>query len=1004
MLTAATESRKAEGVGLHTLAGPISRVSIAIACALATPAGFQSVDKGPLSPQDALAGFELEPGYRIELVAAEPLVRNPVAIAFDERGRLFVVENRGYPDPLDGAPVTREGSIALLEDADGDGRFDRRIEFADGLTYPNGIMPWGGGVFVTSAPDLLFFRDTDGDGVADERRVVLTGFEATKTAQIRFSHPTLGIDNWVYLTGGLNGGRVTVPDHPERAAVTFTNSDSRFQPVTLAFERTGGQGQFGLTFDDYGRRFICSNRHPVRHVVLEPAHLQRNPHLAFSETMQDVSAVGAQATVWPISVDMTTASFIPSLLSAPHAGTFTAASGVHIHRGDALPEGHEGSIFVCESAQNLVQRQVRSAKGVTFRSSPARTGREFLATRDPWFRPVFAANGPDGALYIVDMYRKVIDHPQYVPEASRALLDFQAGKERGRIYRVVARNWKGERKPFDLGRMPLRDLARLLEHSNAWWRETAQRLVVERRDADAIPIVRPLATGGRTGSARIHALWTLDGLHGLQPGDVAQALADADAGVRENAVRLAADRIASSADLLTGVLRLAEDGDARVRFHVALALGGTSDPRAVPALAAIARRDGADEWVRAAVLSSIGGRANEFLAALTAAPPPSAASRAAVMQDLGRIFGAGETPERCLALIVHIAQSKADEDWQPSALAGVASGLRSRGFARDGQSALVTLLEGDSAQAQSARRLVAEVVERSATVAADRTVPSESRLQAISLLSHADYTAAGRTLRGLLGAQHSSEIQLAAVHALAQLPGPEGAADLVTADRWPAFTPQVREAVLAALMSEERHLTVLLDALESEAIAVTALSPSRRTRLMTHRNPDIQKRARARFGALSSGDRMQVYERLRAALEKQPGSAARGAPVFEKRCATCHSFDGSGGRLGPDLSGVGNQPADAILLHTIVPDYEISPGYEAYVVATRDGRTLAGRLQSETPASVTLTDASSQQHVVLRTHILSMSASTSSLMPNELEAGLSDRDVGDLVAYLKRAR
>ena len=204
------------------------------------------------------------------------------------------------------------------------------------------------------------------------------------------------------------------------------------------------------------------------------------------------------------------------------------------------------SIFICESAQNLVQRQIRSPNGVTFTSRPARSGREFLASRDQWFRPVFATNGPDGALYIVDMYRKIIDHPQYVPEESRRLLDFEAGKGQGRIYRIAAQNWKADRKPIDLGRMDAGALARTLEHPNAWWRETAQRLLVERRDRSAIPPLRTVAEQGRSDVARIHALWTLDGLGGLETADISRALRDQHAGVRENAVRLAETRVGTS--------------------------------------------------------------------------------------------------------------------------------------------------------------------------------------------------------------------------------------------------------------------------------------------------------------------------------------------------------------------------------------------------------------------------------------------------------------------------
>lgn len=959
-------------------------------------------DAGPLSPEEALAGFELEPGYRIELAAAEPLVRDPVAIAFDERGRMYVAESRGYPGPLEGAPQTAaEGVIALLEDTDADGRFDKRTDFARNLTFPNGVLPWNGGVFVTCAPDLLYLKDTTGDGVADERRVVLTGFDATRTAQLRFSHPTLGIDNWVYLTSGLTGGRVTSPDHPERPAVTFGTSDTRFNPLTLAFEVTGGQGQYGLTFDDYGRRFTCSNRRPVMHVVLESRYLKRSPHLAFSQTVEDVSAAGAQAPVWPISGDTTTASFIPGLMSAPHAGTFTAASGVHIHRGDALPAEHRGSIFICESAQNLVQRQVVAPNGVTFTSKPAWTGHDFLSSRDAWFRPVFAANGPDGALYIVDMYRKIIDHPQYVPEQSRALLDFEAGKERGRIYRIVARGWKAERKPIDLGGMSAGQLVRALEHPNAWWRDTAQRLLVERRDRGAIPPLRTLARSARQEVTRIHALWTLDGLGALEAPEIVGGLEDRHAAVRENAVRLAEARLASSRSLVPQLLRLADDADDRVRLNVALALGETDDPQAIAALAALARRDGAQAWTRAAILSSVRDRSNEFLQAFLKSPAASPEVRAGVMQDLGQLFGAGAPPERCLDLILQIAEPGGDFGWQPAALVGIAQGLKSRGLAQGNRSALMTLLSGASGAAGTARARMAAVISESSASALDPNVPIGRRLAAIALLGHTDASTAGETLQALLAPRLPIEIQVAAVRALSQLPEPGASASLLEPRRWNAFTPQVREAVLSALVADEPHIVVLLDAIERGAISSTALGASRRARLMGHRNAAIEKRARGLLASVESGDRMQAYERLRAAVVGRSADAVSGKRIYAAHCGSCHAMDGTGGQVGPDLSGIRNQPADAILLHVLVPDYEIAAGYQSYLVETRDGRTLTGRLESEAPNSVTLRDGASQAHVILRSDVTSMSASARSLMPSELERAMSEQDLADLIGYLK---
>ena len=957
---------------------------------------------GPLPVEAALASFELEPGYRIELVASEPLIRSPVAIAFDERGRLFVVENRGYPGPLEGQPQTPpEGTIALLEDTDADGRFDKRSDFAGGLLHPNGIMPWNGGVFVTAAPDLLYIKDTNGDGVADERRVALTGFATTRTPQIRFSHPTLGIDNWVYLTSGLNGGRITSPAHPDRPPIEFTTSDSRFTAATLDFELTGGRSQFGLTFDDYGRRFTCSNRHPVWHVVLEPRYLKRNPHLAFSETVHEVSAVGAKARVWAISRDMTTASFIPGLMGAPHAGTFTAASGVHIHRGDALPAEHRGSVFICESAQNLVQRQVLSPDGVTFSSRPARSGQEFLASRDGWFRPIFAATGPDGALYIVDMYRRNIDHPQYLPETSRPLLDFESGKDRGRIYRIVSRDWKGSFGPVRLDRLSAPELAQALEHPNAWWRETAQRLIVERRHVAAVPHVRKLAEQSRAETARVHALWTLEGLGLLETSDIQRALRDEHPAVRENAVRLAEPRVRASGELLEALIALAADPDVRVRFQTVLALGeADGNPSAIAALAAIARRDGADQWARAAILSSSGRHSYAFLRAFAAGTPASGEVRAAVMQDLGRIFGASESPERCLELIGAIAEPASDFGWQAAALSGLAEGLEARD-PRPDRSALMALLSSDNAGARAAGERVEAIIERSKALAADSRARSDERVRATVLLGHTEYSTAGATLEALLAPHHASEIQIAAVRALSRFPEPAAAAALVHAARWRGYTPEVRDAVLSALLDSEPHTSVLLEALEKGTIAPIELAPQRRTRLTNHRNAVLQNRARLVFAPVETGSRMQAYERLRASVAVLPGDPRKGRQVFSAQCATCHTFGGEGGTLGPDLSGIRNQPAEAILLHVLLPDFEITPRYEGYVVETRDGRTLVGRLVSEAPNSITLRDSSSQEQVILRSQVASMAVSRTSLMPAGIDQTLTAQDLANLIGYLK---
>ena len=353
---------------------------------------------GPLAPGDALASFRALPGLRVEQVAAEPMVVSPVACAFDGRGRLYVAENRGYPTgPGEGKPPA--GRIALLEDRDGDGRMDHRVEFAEGLTFPNGVMPWKGRRRRHLRPEVLWLRDSDGDGRADERRTLFTGFSTRGSTQLRVSHPTLSPDNWIYLTSGLTGGSVTAPDHPEHPAVTLGRTDFRFRPDGRAFEAADGGSQYGLSFDDFGHRFICYNRVQVQHVVISSATLRRNPHLGFSETVENCPAEmapeplkghGAAARLFPISRNVTTAD--------SHMGTFTAACAVTVFRGDGLPDAYRGGVFSCDPTGNLVHFDRLEPAGASFRASPPSPGIEFLASTDNWMRPVFLASGPDGAL------------------------------------------------------------------------------------------------------------------------------------------------------------------------------------------------------------------------------------------------------------------------------------------------------------------------------------------------------------------------------------------------------------------------------------------------------------------------------------------------------------------------------------------------------------------------------------------------------------------------------
>lgn len=884
--------------------------------------------QGALTPEQALRSFQVDPGLIVELVAAEPVVGDPVALAFDERGRMFVAENRGYP------VGPEPGVIAMLEDKDHDGRFEKRTVFADGLTFPNGVLPWNGGVIVTCAPDILFLKDTDGDGKADVKRVLLTGFVTNNTTQLRVSHPTYGIDNWVYITSGLTGGKITCPERPGPALDLRT--DLRFRPDTLEFEAVDGRGQFGMTFDDYGHRFNCMNRVHIQHVVLSSKQLARNPNLTFAETVQNVpesmvpeplKGHGAAARIYPISHNITTAD--------SHAGTFTAACGVLIYRGNALPPEYYGNVFACDPAGNLVHRDILSPTGATFSARAATPGREFLASSDDWFRPVFLANGPDGALYICDMYRKTIEHPQYLPEEIRKRTDFDSGRGMGRIYRV--RKAGSRQKPAQL-ETSTKALCRALAHPNAWQRETAQRLLIERKDKATIPLLQKACEA----PFAVQALRTLQAMSALDKSLVEKALHHTNAFVREHALQLRADPT------------LGDDPDPHVRFQCALSLGDIEHPQKVKALASIASRDDSDRWTRAAVLSSAKGCERELFGEVMKKANDGMGE---FLFELGRILGKTLDDEALKEIRpAHI-----------SALAGIAEG--------HGKDVCST--------AQSQREAEACLVQN------NRPLPC--RVHAAMLLGRANATNAAKSLANLLDPGYPTPLQNAAVKALCQMPSETPS----LLQRWKALTPAVKEATLNALPTP-----TLLAALESGEVPLSAIDSVRRRQLNEHRDSAIRERAGKIFQSVKSGDRMKVFEDYKSVLTLK-AVPANGVKVFAQHCASCHRLDREGVAVGPDLFGMRNQPKEAILLHIIVPEYEIQPGFAAYEVEMKDGRVLSGLIAAETPSSITLRMAQGQEESLPRQQIASISATGLSLMPQEIEKNLSRQDLADLLAYLK---
>lgn len=922
---------------------------------------------GPPTPEEERAAIRLaDPSLTIDLVAAEPQVVSPVAFAWDEHGRLYVAEMRDYPASPTGGRVKR------LEDRDGDGRYEHATVFAEGLPFPNGVLPWNGGVLVTAAPDLLFLKDNDGDGKADVRKVVLTGF-GEGNQQLRVNSPTWGLDNWVYLANGRSGGAVRRPDDPTAKSVPIPRNDLRLRPATGEFEPVAGFSQFGLPRDDWGDRFPSWNTVPLRHVVLEDRPPSRAAIPGEARTVADILDPADGGRIYSLSPSQ-------RRFNAETVAFFNATCGPTIYRGDLL-RGDRGDAFVCEPLTSVVHHRRLDPAGPTFVARRVEQGREFLASSHPWFRPVNLANGPDGALYLADFCRAWVEHPAFVPEAQRHSVDFREGHDRGRIWRIAPRATREPRTPCRPGSSDAAGLVAMLSDPNGWRRDTAQRLLVERQDPASVAPLRALAKTAPSPLPRVHALWTLDGLNALDRETLRDGLRADDPHVREQAARLA---VRSPSDYAAELPTLADDPDARVRLRAAVALAGLDADAAREALARLAARDGDSPWAASAILDGVGANPMQFLSTLATRQPAWLTNptpvQARFLSGLAERIGARGIPAEVDSLITR-ANGARDGAAAFAMLAGLA-----RGQARL-KSPRLSWTGPESTRFPEAL-----------SAARDPDRPVWRRVLALELLLATRPADTRALLPSLLEPDQPLELQAAAARGVTRAADPA----LVSAlfERWDRYALGTRRVLLVSLSGSAPLALRLVDAVAEGRLSAAEIDPATRDALRRLPDPTLRARVQSVLKSAPDLDRREVVRRYQPALGLG-GDVPRGRTLFEKHCMTCHARNGRGAKVGPDLLSVAGRPKEDLLVAILDPSREAAPDSLGVVVLTTNGQTLTGLLSEETPSAIRLRRAEGVEDVVPRGEIEALRPTGRSLMPDGLEQVLGPQDVADLIAFLR---
>jgi putative membrane-bound dehydrogenase-like protein len=937
------------------------------------------------------AQFQIEKGFRIELVASEQLAASPVAMAFDENGRLFVAEMRDYPDQR--ARTPHLGRIRILEDTDGDGQFDSSTVYAEEIPWPSALACYDGGVFVAATPDILYFKDTKGNGVSDVRRAVFTGVgggTVPASADAVLNSFAWGSDNRIHCgTAGI-GGVVQVLSASGGASLDLGDHDFSFDPRALTLFLDAGPAGSGVTFNNQGRKLVSSLDQPLQAAMYDPRYTRRNPFFPPPPELSEVVPAGARIFRFALSEQPasvggetrktnTPARAVASasgdkstLLSTP----FIEARSCVVYRGSAFPTAYAGNVFIADSGAHVIHRAIlrQTDLGLAAERAPNEPRSEFLVSKDPLFKPFQIIAGPDGALYVADL---------------------REGGDSGRIYRIVPENFKQPKSP-KLGKAKTRELVEMLAHPDGWHRDTAARLLYQWRDAAAGPLLASMLLNSASPVVRLNALNSLDGVGALNVTLLGKALQDSDAAVRARAVALSekltsagtpgsAGVLAGNRDELWGQLKsLATDPSIAVRYQLAFTIGEIRQPDRIEALAQILRRDIGNSWIEAAVMSSVSEGAGELFSSLARDSEfRRSAAGIGFLQQLGAMIGVQGRTEEVAQAVNSISGDNLNQEEAFDLAYSLGKGLHWR---------------RSSLKSADAQGKLQPIYNDALKLALNAQAPASLRIKAIRVMGGSPdaFSDISDVLPVFLSPTDPEAVQSATIAMLGHWPDAWAVTNLTS--NLPGLTTAMRRQVASALLVRTDRLPAVLDALENGPLRPADFSSPQQDFLRTASRAGVRERALKLFGP-ARAERPAMIEQFQPGLRLK-GAAAHGQELFQARCAACHEPASGARALGPSLARAAKRGKENLLRAIIEPNAAITPGYQTTVIETGNGESFVGIAANQNDVTVTLRQSSGDEIVLPRTNIRSLEAQPWSLMPEGLEEGMTQQDMADLLEHV----